>query len=92
MRPSTQQHVAYRILIHLDVLSQSVDLVVVGHNTVLDLALLPHALSLSTIILQVRFTGIRHLPVEDGQSLDSLNEVNGKELVIDGGLTTLVSV
>lgn len=89
---STQQHITNGVLIDLDVLAQSVDLVVIGQHFMLDLALLPNALGLRPILLKVCFAGFRHLLAEDGQSLDSIDQINRKELVVDGGLATLVTL
>ena len=63
---------------------------VVGQYSVLDLTLFPYALGLCPIFLEICLAGIRHLPAEDGQSFDSINQINGKELVIDRGLATLI--
>ena len=79
-------------MIDLDILAQSVDFVVVGEDLMLDLALLPHSLRLRPILLQVGLAGIGHLLIEGRQAVDSLNEVNRKELVIDGGVARLVAL
>lgn len=90
MRPSTQQHVTDGVLIDFDILAQSVYLVVIGQYSMLDLTLLPYALRLSSILLEVCLASFRHLLAEDWQSLDSIDQVDCEELVVDGGLATLV--
>jgi hypothetical protein len=87
---SAQEHVANGVLVDFDVLAQSVDLVVVCQYSMLDLALLPYALGLRSVLLQVCLAGIRHLPAEDGQPLNSIDQVDSEELVVDGGLAALV--
>ena len=56
-----------------------------------DFALLAHSLGLRPVVLQVGFAGMGHGFIEGRQSIDSFNQVDGEELVIDGGVSRLVA-
>lgn len=91
VRSPSQQYVAYDVLVDLDVLSQPVDLVVVGQYAVLYLALFPNAPSFRARLLQISLGWISRLFAEGRQSLDCFDEVDAEKLVVDGRLAALVS-
>ena len=56
-----------------------------------DFAFLAHSLGLRPVVLEVGFAGIVHDFIEWRQSIHSFNQIDGEELVIDGGVSRLVA-